>query len=130
MIVAKIASSRCTAHNKRGGMCKSQAILGATVCRMHGGSAPQVKAKAAERLRLLVPNAVDALEQIVNDSEHPQRLAAAREILERDGKIGVLSTVAGDGGTVLQLVIMPSGQQLPPGARIRQIGSGAVRDEV
>ena len=129
MIVAKIASSRCTAHNKRGGMCKSQAILGATVCRMHGGSAPQVKAKAAERLRLLVPNAVDALEQIVNDPEHPQRLAAAREILERDGKIGVLSTVAGDGGTVLQLVIMPSGQQLPPGARIRQIGPAVQAEE-
>jgi hypothetical protein len=44
---------KCTAHSKRtGNPCKLAAILGGTVCRMHGGSAPQVKSKAAERLAL------------------------------------------------------------------------------
>jgi hypothetical protein len=34
--------------------CKRPAILGGTVCSKHGGGAPQVKAKAAERLADLI----------------------------------------------------------------------------
>ncbi len=41
----------CTAHTSKDKPCRSPALIGATVCRMHGGSAPQVKAKAA-RIRL------------------------------------------------------------------------------
>lgn len=33
-------------------MCKKEAILGSTVCRFHGGAAPQVKAAAERRLLL------------------------------------------------------------------------------
>ncbi len=43
-------SERCTANNKRGTRCERPAIPGAVVCRYHGGGAPQVKRKAAERL--------------------------------------------------------------------------------
>jgi hypothetical protein len=43
---------RCIARTKAGKDCKNWAIKGATVCRKHGGSAPQVKAKAAIRAEL------------------------------------------------------------------------------
>jgi hypothetical protein len=46
----------CVATTKRG-PCRKAPILGGTVCATHGGSAPQVKAKAAERLMDLIdPN--------------------------------------------------------------------------
>lgn len=43
---------RCTARNRSGGRCGRSAIPGGRVCRLHGGSAPQVQAKAAERLQM------------------------------------------------------------------------------
>lgn len=43
---------RCTAHNQSGSQCKNPAVPGATVCRFHGGAAPQVKAAAQRRLAL------------------------------------------------------------------------------
>lgn len=43
--------ARCTGHSRRSGQpCRNNAINGATVCRNHGGSAPQVRAAAARRL--------------------------------------------------------------------------------
>lgn len=41
---------RCTAHTRAGKPCQKPPIRGGTVCDMHGGRAPRVKAKAAERL--------------------------------------------------------------------------------
>ncbi|WP_405216001.1 HGGxSTG domain-containing protein [Agrococcus sp. Ld7] len=41
--------TRCSARRKSGGACRNYAIRGATVCRMHGGAAPQVKAAAQVR---------------------------------------------------------------------------------
>jgi len=41
---------RCTAHRTDGTPCGAWAIRGGYVCRMHGGSAPQVKAAARRRL--------------------------------------------------------------------------------
>jgi hypothetical protein len=56
---------------------------------VHGGSAPQVKRKAEERLRALVDPAIAALEELLADKQHPQqRFAAAKEVLERDIGIG------------------------------------------
>lgn len=41
---------RCTAVSTRSGQpCRNRPVAGATVCRMHGGAAPQVKRKAAQR---------------------------------------------------------------------------------
>lgn len=46
---------QCSAHSKNHkGQCKQAPILGGTVCHMHGGRAPQVKAKALERLADLI----------------------------------------------------------------------------
>jgi len=41
---------RCKGTTRRGLPCTNPPVRGATVCRMHGGGAPQVKAKAAERV--------------------------------------------------------------------------------
>jgi hypothetical protein len=42
--------TRCTGTNRQGQPCGNPPVQGATVCRMHGGSAPQVKAAAARRV--------------------------------------------------------------------------------
>lgn len=39
---------RCTARTRSGGRCRSYAVEGMRVCRMHGGSSPQAR-RAAER---------------------------------------------------------------------------------
>lgn len=41
---------RCLAHNRQGGPCGHQPANGSDVCRLHGGSSPQAKAKAHLRL--------------------------------------------------------------------------------
>jgi len=41
---------RCTARRQDGQPCRAMAARGANVCRVHGGSAPQVKAAAKRRL--------------------------------------------------------------------------------
>lgn len=49
--MAKTQARRCTAHRTRDGQpCEAWAVHGATVCRAHGGAAPQVRAAATERL--------------------------------------------------------------------------------
>jgi hypothetical protein len=43
-------TNRCRAHRQRDGkLCGAWAMRGTTVCRLHGGMVPQVRAKAAER---------------------------------------------------------------------------------
>jgi hypothetical protein len=41
---------RCSAHCRDGQPCRAPAIEGSSVCRCHGGSAPQVQIKAKHRL--------------------------------------------------------------------------------
>jgi hypothetical protein len=41
---------KCKAHRTNGKLCGNHAIRGATVCRVHGGNAPQVRRKPAERV--------------------------------------------------------------------------------
>lgn len=48
-----IPAVKCSATAKRSGhRCRRWAIAGATVCQVHGGAAPQVQRKAAERVAL------------------------------------------------------------------------------
>ena len=48
---AKTSWSQCTAKSKQSGQrCKRPAIKGGTVCFVHGGAAPAVKAKAARNM--------------------------------------------------------------------------------
>jgi len=90
--------SVCTAKRANGLKCKGQAISGARVCRVHGGSAPQVIAAARRRLLLLVDPALGVLAQAVRVrtkavgkywEPSAQEISAAREILNRAGLVAV-----------------------------------------
>ena len=60
---AKPPQPRCTATAKQSGKrCQLKPIPGGTVCRIHGGSAPQVKLAARARLALMVDPALSLLE--------------------------------------------------------------------
>jgi hypothetical protein len=87
---------KCKATARNGQPCGRWAALGALVCAHHGGKAPQTIAKAAERrdtiqvsvlerMEALVPKAVLALEQILDNEEArpADRIAAASGILDR-----------------------------------------------
>lgn len=80
---------RCRAHNRFGDPCGLAPIHGGTVCQVHGGRAPQVKAAAARRVGDLYPQALRALERLVDDPDADRRaaVAAAKIIVEyHEGK--------------------------------------------
>lgn len=76
---------RCTATNRQGGPCQRYPIRGAAVCRMHGGAAPQVKAKAEERLRALQAPALAALEELIEQADPRTRVKIAEMVFDRTG---------------------------------------------
>jgi hypothetical protein len=75
---------KCSATNRQGRQCGKPPIPGGTVCRMHGGAAPQVKAKALERLLALQNPAIDRLTKLIANDEYPSTAyAAAKDVLDR-----------------------------------------------
>lgn len=61
-------TDRCTAKARSTGeQCKNPPIKGATVCRMHGGSAPQVKKKAQERLDEMADSTTANIQQDIEE---------------------------------------------------------------
>lgn len=76
---------RCGKHTRSGRDCHNWAIRGGTVCRMHGGAAPQVKAKAEDRLRAMVTPALDRLEKLIEDESPSVALSAVKDVLDRAG---------------------------------------------
>ncbi|QEO15615.1 hypothetical protein FLP10_15145 [Agromyces intestinalis] len=66
------------------------AIKGANVCRLHGGSAPQVRAAAQIRLLMASDNLMASLLKIADDESIPVqvRLAAIRDGLDRANIVG------------------------------------------
>ena len=77
--------ARCTATNRQGNRCGKAPIAGGTVCRMHGGAAPQVIFKAKERLAALAPKAVLVLDALLGRDEFPTvQFQAARFIAEQE----------------------------------------------
>jgi hypothetical protein len=85
---------KCRAHttgnygDKR--PCRNWAIKGGTVCRYHGGAAPQVKAAAQKRLNELLMPAIERLGELADQNEHlPSALGAVNTILNHTkGKPG------------------------------------------
>lgn len=77
----------CTARRTNGEPCRKVAIRGATVCRTHGGAAPQVKAKARARLEMAADRMAEKLLGIATDENapYPVKLAAIRDALDRAG---------------------------------------------
>ena len=82
---------KCTAHKSTNGEpCGNWAIKGGTVCRYHGGSAPQVKAAAdrrwRERLDAMIDPALDRLEALSESAAtEAVKLRATDSILTRAG---------------------------------------------
>lgn len=78
---------RCHAHSKRTGeQCSKYAIPGARVCYYHGGAAPQVKAKAMERIMAMVDPALHHLSILIEEADSDSvQLAAIRDLLDRAG---------------------------------------------
>ena len=85
----------CKARNRQGRRCQRWPIKGATVCRLHGGAAPQVRQAAIERLRALQPKALLVLEDLLERDEYPTvQMAAVRDVLDRtEGKAAETVTV-------------------------------------
>lgn len=77
----------CNATRRDGTPCRRPPIQGATVCRAHGGAAPQVKRKAQERLLEGVPKMLRMLRELASNEDVPPavRLAAIRDWLDRAG---------------------------------------------
>lgn len=75
----------CSAHGRSGKPCKGQAIAGTNVCRMHGGSAPQVRRAAALRLAALVDPAIGVLAHSLKSKTERVKLDAAKDVLDRNG---------------------------------------------
>lgn len=75
---------QCSAKRRDGQRCKTPAIQGGNVCRMHGGGAPQVKQAAALRLAALVDPAIGAIEKRLK-RDGDDVLRAAFGVLDRTG---------------------------------------------
>ena len=86
--------SQCSAHRKGGGECRAQAVSGTNVCRVHGGNAPQVRRRAAQRLLEASDTAAAYLVKTIEDATLPPetRLKASLALLDRAG-LGVKATV-------------------------------------
>ena len=78
---------RCNGHMVNGGRCKREAAAGSLVCRLHGGAAPQVRKRAAERLIMSADHASQKLLEWLDDPEVPYRVRAeiAQDLLDRAG---------------------------------------------
>lgn len=78
---------KCVARKKDGTPCQRPPIRGAAVCRMHGGAAPQVQRKAAERIAHASDIAVVKIMQLMLNPNAPYaiQLAAAKDLLDRAG---------------------------------------------
>lgn len=84
---AKLSAPQCVAIKTNGERCKAAPIHGARVCRVHGGAAPQVKKRAAERLMAAADSLMAELLKIAHNPKEPVyvRLTAIRDALDRAG---------------------------------------------
>jgi len=111
----------CSAHRTNGDPCNQYAIRGGSVCGAHGGRAPAVKAKAAERILAASDLAAKRLIEFMNDKRVPYavRLSATKDLLDRAGVGGrqpvqvevslFEQLITGTGGTILYDLKTPEG---------------------
>lgn len=73
---------------------------------MHGGGAPQVIAKARERLAALVDPAIARLGKLVDTEDERVALAAAKDVLDRNDYTGKTKhEISGpDGGPIVERI--------------------------
>lgn len=84
-------SRKCRAKSKRSQQqCNRWAIAGGFVCSFHGGKAPQVKAKAEQRLREMVDPMISRLHELAMQTDNLKVAGeCVRDALDRAG-IGAL----------------------------------------
>jgi hypothetical protein len=89
---------QCTAKSTTSGeRCGKAAIKGGTVCATHGGSAPQVRRKAALRLLELVDPAIAVLaREMATADKSADRQRAANSVLDRAGVPRTATVVDGE----------------------------------
>jgi HEAT repeat protein len=75
-------------------------VPGGLVCVKHGGKAPQVQAKARERLLVAADPAAGVLIELLGSPEESIRLKAAIALLDRTGHGTSVTQVQVDGGKV------------------------------
>lgn len=85
---------RCNGTASAGGRCRKQPLKGATVCRTHGGSAPQVKAAAEQRL--LERQALVAAEAFGLPREVDPHTALLEELHRTAGAVQWLGAIVAD----------------------------------
>ena len=91
----KHSGSVCTAKRRDGTQCTNFAINGAKVCRMHGGSAPQVRAAAQVRILMASDTAVAKLVKLLSSKDERVVLAAAKDLADRANLAGVQNVEIG-----------------------------------
>ncbi|WP_162564294.1 MULTISPECIES: hypothetical protein [Microbacterium] len=106
------ATPRCTAHKRGSGeRCKLPAIKGGTVCRRHGGSAPQVIKSARERFNDAVDPAINLMHKQLERAEKGELTVAEEQnlmkmIFDRTGFVPG-KTVNIDGKAKWELMLIP-----------------------
>ena len=112
---------RCKAIGKRNGKrCGQHAIQGGTVCRIHGGSAPQVRQRALERILAAADPVASELIRLARKAESEAvRRQACTDLLDRAGLKRVQSLELTD----------KDGRPLIPLAAIDELIHGASPDE-
>ena len=97
----------CKATNRKGMRCRRSPIPGGVVCRFHGGSAPQVRAKALERLMQYQDRAINRLFGLVEQEQYPSTAyQAVRDVLDRTmGKPAEQVRVTGADDGPIEIII-------------------------
>ncbi len=87
----------CSARRTNGSPCANFAITGANVCRIHGGSAPQVRAKAQVRILMASDLAASKLIELLSSPKVADniKLAAAKDLLDRANLAGTQNIEVG-----------------------------------
>jgi hypothetical protein len=82
---------RCNGTRPNGRRCRREAEDGAVVCDQHGGAAPQVRRRAAERLIMTADQAAQMLVRMMEDTEVPfgVRAKIAQDLLDRAGLVAM-----------------------------------------
>ena len=77
----------CNGTLQSGQRCRREAVDGSVVCDIHGGAAPQVRRRAAERLIMTADQAAQMLVRMMEDREVPfgVRAKIAQDLLDRAG---------------------------------------------
>lgn len=97
----------CTARTVNGEPCRAYAIAGSNVCRVHGGSAPQVKAAAKVRMENAADRmARELLNMAVDDDIPPAvKLSAIKDALDRAGLSPTRSVEISSGETPFEVAL-------------------------